>query len=230
VASGQPAYVQAVLADAPVWYWKLNELPGTLSAVNIGSNVGGTPATASIGANVVMGANGVVPSIPADKAAHFSGLNNSPDIITIPTVPVLSDANGQSIEFWCNNQQVAGDDVMPVALATIGAQAYFRYHADGLSYPAYFEQTRHDSLVAVPISGIHHFVTTRKTGGSYTFYVDGAQVAQVPAHAFGYDTAMYIGSRGVADALVWKGEIGHVSVYAKELTAAQVLAHYNAGK
>src|SRR5262249_20244994 len=142
-------------------------------------------------------------------------------------VVLLPDTDGQSLEWWADVVLPTSyfGDLQFIALTSV-PDTYGRYHQDGMSYPGWFENVRHERFAPIPSSGVHHFVATRRTGGSARLYVDGALAGEESAHTYGYNTHLMIGGR---QGLGYAGRLGHVAVYATELTAQQVADHYDVG-
>jgi len=83
-------YGDAVLADTPVGYWRLDETSGA----NAADSKGTTTGTYTNG--VTLGQAGALPDAANNKAATFDGVN---DYVTMPYATALNP-NAFSVEAW----------------------------------------------------------------------------------------------------------------------------------
>jgi RHS repeat-associated protein len=211
-------YHQTVLADGPLGYWTLEDGSGGTATDLAGSH----PLTVT---GSLAGA-AVLPSVP-----NVQSLTNPGDALSVASsssvLAALNDANGQSIEMWLtmNGVPAYNDDVF--ALTGTGTGHLDRWNGDGTPYPAYFETARHHFNVQIPLTGVHYIVYTRRTAGRYRLYLDGVLVGDDPAGTFGVPATFYLGGNGVN--LSFKGNIADVAIYNSELSAGQILTHYQVG-
>ncbi len=79
------------------------------------------------------------------------------------------------------------------------------------------------------------YVAVTETGGVLTLYVNGKQVGQTTGvtptpSSLGTTANNLLGKSQISSDPQFKGSLSNVAFYAKALSAAQVLAHYNAGE
>jgi Concanavalin A-like lectin/glucanases superfamily len=250
-------YYNAVLADGPVGFWPLCEADD-LSNVFYDHSGNGLTGTIDregvIPACKVLAFTGppLIHSQPLDHSLFFaqpavlSGSHNPLLYARVPGVGgvVTDNADGQSIEFW-----VQVDEKCTYSTVDYQTTSYLHfggydndfdiampdYGGSGLNYSYFAEGEPTSGIVGLsgePTRGTpHQFVYTRKPGGEYRIYVDGALAGSGtrPAGAFSVGTGyLYIGGNpGRGNMLV--GSIGYVSIYNRELTAAQIANHYTLG-
>lgn len=218
-------YPELVLADGAVGYWPLDDPPESLTARDLAGNAEGVR-----GDTMDMGGLGVLPARPDDTAASFSGTCvNVACAVTVQLGSMLPDDNGQSIEWWCRIDglpSVANGDVCMMGLTGSPELEFWRSASNGMAYIATFETVRHWEVAPIPNSGEHHFVVTRRTGGQFRVYQDGVVIGEVAAGPYGYAPFLMIGAN---THLGFKGQIGHVAIYSKELTVGQIATHYAMG-
>jgi hypothetical protein len=97
-------YSDAVIADNPVSYWRLDESSGTTAADSKGSNAG----TYTNGPT--LGQAGALPDTINNRAASFDGVN---DYVTVPYAAALNTAQF-TLEFWSKPTGGAGTWRTPV--------------------------------------------------------------------------------------------------------------------
>jgi Concanavalin A-like lectin/glucanases superfamily len=244
-------YYDAVMADGPIALWPLNEYA---TADVFYDRVGGFTGTVDRHPSNVrlisFDGDAIIGSQPSVKSMFFP----APIVGSIDATYMygrvsgglggaVNDVNGQSVEFWV---RVTGRNMISVT----NYQSYSFLHfggwaedydcaisdfgGSGLNYSYFCEA----DPTGTGIEGLahqltdnadHHVVYTRKSGGEYRIYYDGALVDSRAAGPFSVgDGTLYLGGNaGKGNLLV--GMLSHVAIYNKELTAARVNAHYVAG-
>ena len=214
------SYVNVVLADAPVHYWRLAD-PGGLLFQDIGS----TPRALQAGVN---GLSGFTPYTgpTGDGGAAFLGLNNilnyNDSDVTL-TLPI-------SLECWYWIHHFVGsaigffgvsDGTTPIE---IGVDASLRPHA----FPTGAAIT---AVAATDRQHWHHMVLTN-TALASNLYVDGVNVGGGVAAAIAgaWHPSYVVGAGGTAAGPTRFGNaaIADVALYQVALSAAQVSAHFAA--
>ncbi|MDQ1509359.1 MAG: trimeric autotransporter adhesin, partial [Actinomycetota bacterium] len=220
VAGGGTTYPQAVAANTPAGYWRLNEVSGTTAADSAGSNTG-TYVGATLGAPGLLASSN-------NTAASFSGSNQR---VTIPSSTALAPASAVSVEAW----------IKPAAIPAAGAFASVATKAE--SYSLQFNGPRLEFTImqagtrrrlqaptgAVAVGSIYHVVGTYD-GTTQRLYVNGAQVASAAltgAITTNVNTFYIASWNGSSE--FFNGVIDEVAVYPTALTAAQVSNHYTTG-
>lgn len=215
------SYSSTVLADSPVAYWRLGEASGTTAADSSGNGRTGTYLPNSGGA-WTGGSQGVAGPLvgDADTAVRCTA---SSGYVSVANNAALRPA-AFSLELWLKT--TAGGIVMNYAngpaYAGYGVRVYLGLPGFYVGAGAWL-----DGPAAVNNGQWHHVVGTYAAGTS-TLYVDGAQVATGSRTASLTDAvALLIGrdSAGNVEACSYD----EVAVYGTALSAARVLAHYNAG-
>jgi len=224
-------YADTVLADSPVGYWKLDDGTGATFADSSGNGHDGTIDAgdgSNPGGTAPQWSNGsLVPNAgPGSSLLFFARHVYLARVAGVGSL--INDTNGQSIELWY--EAVSSTVQWSVQhFSTVGDEID-RLNGDGKSYTGFCESTRHDALATIPAKGVHQLVITRKTGGQYIVYIDGAQAATVAAGTYHAQTDLSIGGNPNAGSdVLFAGRISQVSLYNTQLSAGRVLAHYNAG-
>ena len=216
-------YAERILADGAAAYWRLNEASGTSAADSAGTHPG------AISGGVTLGVPGVVPA--SATAMSFDGTGR----IDLASFPPLGSAF--TLELWAQptadapfgramlNRRITADGDFQWGRVGVGAGALTRFvYASGT-------QLQLDHPVEVPLGSWAHFVVTGAAGQitQYCNGVAGPSAAQSIAGAGG--GAMSIGAYGgepINPPYEWIGALSDVAMYPRALTAADVLAHYNA--
>ncbi|RFC52265.1 MAG: Concanavalin A-like lectin/glucanases superfamily protein/PA14 domain-containing protein [Verrucomicrobia bacterium] len=162
--------------------------------------------------------------------------------------PLLNPAGDWSSEIWINATTIPGGLTCPISSGNFGdpRSGWLLYmdNINGWSFRGYqnvglgtaFNIT---TATGAPTAGVwYHIVMTWKSAtGTATLYVNGTLAGQqagvtnfVPASAVGARTSgrLHIGSRA-DNAFGWGGLADEAAVYGTELTATQVLSHYENG-
>jgi len=215
-------YVDVVLADGPISYWRLGETSGTTVADTMGRN----PGTMTGG--VTPGTVGALP-VDSNKAMTFNG---STGYISVPHNANLNITGDITLEAWAKPAVLNWNEGVIV-------------HKGGYQYRlavnftnqwqggVYINGARFD--VTAPTTATagqwDHIVMTR-SGSTLTLYINGVSVATAAASGNLVTTTniLAIGRKGSNSSGYFNGAIDEVAIYNKALTAAQVQAHYAAGR
>jgi hypothetical protein len=225
-ASFPVCYPDAVLADNPVSYWRLNETSGTAAADSKGTNPGtyiGGPT---------LGQTGALPDTLNNKAATFDGIN---DRVEVNDSASLRPAQ-LTVEAWVKPGAGLADYDSP-AMKTSNSSWTDGY---GLYYMTagtinFFVNNWSSVVVTAPIAvGEWTHVVGTFDGSTLRLYKNGAEAASLAystpiAHA---TTPLHIGvgQDNGAPGWYWPGDIDDVAVYSSALTATKVRTHYNTGR
>jgi hypothetical protein len=216
-------YSQEVTADTPVSWWRLGEASGTTAADARNANPGTFVNGPTLGAASLLGSDS------ANKAVSFDGVN---DHVLVPSSTSLRLGSPLSLEAW----------IKPTSIPATGSFASVLTKAD--SYSLQFNGPRLEFTVmqsgarkrlqaaaGAVVAGTKYHVVGTYDGTTQRLYLNGAQVASValtgPATANG--NSLYIASWNGGSEFA-QGTIDEVAIYPTALSAARVLAHYNAGK
>ena len=227
IMSAGKNYADAVLADSPVSYWKLDETSGTTAADAVGSNNGtytggytlnqtGIPSTGRPSV-LFNGTSGYV-DLGAPAALNLTAAWTLEAWVYLTSTP-----NGAGI---ISEQYPSSGNVLyelGFGLSTSGANLAGGYYTGSAWYIA--------TGGSLSLNAWHHVACTWD-GTTLRLYADGAQVATATpgaAPVAGINT-LYIGRRHDASFNpFFPGRIDEAAIYSTALSAARILAHYNAG-
>ena len=225
-----PAYLNTILADSPLAYWRLGEPAGSTQAVDTSghnytatySSSGityGVPGALTTDTNTAIGSAGTgkvsPPTLPA--VTNF----------TIEGWTYLTDATWDSGSSYNNGLYGSYNKVRLLIRPNTSTTnqyslGYFGVWLSGVEYAL------QPSLKTVSNTGQWVYWAMVRNGATLTVYRNGVQVGQrtdLPATA----TANINGQILAMDSSYFlKGNIDEVAVYNTALSATQVLAHYNA--
>jgi hypothetical protein len=227
------AYATAVLADAPMAYWRLDEAAGTMMNDASGHGHAGT-YTGAVGhsqAGALVG--------DTDTATGFDGVSAAAN------APLdLSSTSRITLEFWLKWASYANDDRLAMELgAPYQATAGVLVDPNSGSFPGKVEVSLGDgtggaaatTTIARPSAGVWHYyaLVLDHATGSITPYVDGAAapaavLRQTPQTGSFSSTTLNLMSRE-GRALFGVGTMDDVAVYPTALSAAQIARHYASG-
>jgi hypothetical protein len=214
-------YAEAVVADAPVGYWRLGETAGIGAADSVGTN----PGTAVGG--VTLGQSGALAD--GNPAMLFNG---STSYVRVANSPAVQLAGDLTIELWLNvslatRQTLVSKDYQhefELTLETTGRLTLYQGNGSTSDFVI--------SSVAITANTWQHVVVTR-TAASKTvrFYVNGVATSS-GTYATTPNTgtnAISIGRSSFSLTRYVNGRIDEVAIYPAALSAAQAAAHYALG-
>ena len=218
VNSAMSPYGAAVLADAPVGYWRLGESGGTTAADSSGNGYHGTYLNGS-----ALGAPGLLTNDP-DTAVDFDGGNDYVDLGKPAGLP--DGTSPRSIEAWCETDSVASGYAWCLAYGTnSNSQAFFiGRNGDDLYVGGYGDDIIVPDFWQVGVA--HHLVATYD-GTIASVYVDGVLLTSEAKNWNLVRLRAYIG-RQVNNGQYWDGTIDEVAIYNVALSQSQVASHYQA--
>lgn len=214
------AYAQAVMADAPVAFWRLEETSGTSAADRAGGRHGAYAGGPLLGQDPVM-VEGV--------SAQFDGID---DHVAVPYAAALNPAQ-VTVEAWVKRDSNTSHVLRIASSKESGELAgWDLFGGDNILTWNLGAATGAVSVDwAGSMVGLRRHVVGTFDGTTARLFVDGAEVGSAAvAYAPNTTTGTTIGRRSYDSARFWTGRIDEVAVYDKALTAARILAHYDAGK
>jgi hypothetical protein len=211
-------YLNAVLADQPIGYWRLGEKSGTAAADssgngNVGSYVGG----------YTLAQPGALPT-DTDTSVLYNG---STGLTVVPDSAALRLNGPFTIELWAKESSFMNTWPGLLRKGTAGsADGYLIwYTSDGTLH---FKRNNFDVATpagALSTSAWHYFVVTYD-GTTLQWYIDGKAG---PKKTLAIPT-----NNGTAALTIGKGDnygnewIDDVAFYSTALSAARISAHYGA--
>lgn len=223
-------YAGAVMQDAPLGYWPLNELaPATAYDYSSEKNgtQEGTPA---------LGVDGPKPpafkGFPANTTAYQ--LNGTDADVNCGTAPALSGTTDFTLEAWVNTtattvgylmSQRSGFDGEYMFLMNANGTVHFTVYGGG-GYQFDFSTTP-----AVNDGQWHHVAAVR-SGGSGYIYIDGTLAGQGSGTVRPLDPTFTVGfGKDFRDnGSYFNGTLCNVAIYSHALTGSRVKDHYNMAK
>lgn len=235
-------YGEAVLADSPYAYWRLaDDLPIATSATDSSGNGydgdwKGTPS--ATGSLIADGLGAVSLDGEADGVVISTG--------TLPSTPLSIEAWVKTGKYGTNLSLIAGQthEIGGTNPQFIRDFVLFMDNDTGVAnFTARIVGESNITVTGTTVlrdTGPHHVVGTIDTDRKLRLYVDGVQEGGTSAAATGtsLDSSgrLRIGrpptnneTGGGETYKCFKGDICEVAVYDRALSAARVLAHYNAG-
>jgi hypothetical protein len=218
------AYSDRVIADGASNYWRLGE-PSGLTAVDL---VGGKTGTISGG--VTLGVSGALTD--GTTGMTFDGTSGK---VAMPATAL--GVTAFSFEAWFKSTSTTLSGLVTKSDASAKGRALvYDGHVRFWVYTAAGAPVFDLSTVPLYNDGTwHHAVGTwdgTTTGPAARVYVDGALVIQTPPAAGAADDTklLLIGSLDPGAAFFFNGSLDDIAIYPRPLTAAEVAAHYLAGK
>lgn len=218
-------YAEEITADSPVAWWRLDETSGTTAADAIGSN-DGTYAGATLDQS---------PLINAGRSVLFSGSGSG---ITIPDAANLSFVSTAfAIELWAKTSASSQSQLVVKNSSTEWPEYWLYMLANGKVKcevrPANGGSPAVTAVTAVAINNgtQHHVVSVFVPSSTLKIYIDGIERASVShsiATSYNSSSKLFIGRRNEAYEY-WAGALDEIALYGAELSAARIIAHYNAG-
>jgi hypothetical protein len=209
-------YRDAILADAPLAYYRLND-SGTKAA-----DLSGNSRNGSYLGGVTQGATGALASEP-DLAARFDGADDR--------ISVADDANFRSsrltIEAWVRpDANLSGDRGIVMKTSSTGWTDGYGLALSGGKLSFYVNNHQNNNVqTALPRERWSHVVGTYD-GTALRLYVNGQLIASRAFSAAIVHPAqpLLIGSEPLNRN--WKGGLDEVAVYGQALSADRIREHY----
>jgi hypothetical protein len=224
-AAAGSAYADAVLADAPILYLRLDDeddaARDSSTAGRDGVYLGGV---SHLPAGALAEANG---------AASFDGTD---DQIGVADAPALRLNEDFTIEFWARagTTDLAYPGVVRKGDPSFGGTGYLIYWRGTAVHTLVFKRSGHDSLDALqtPLSTVdfHHYALVyRKTEKSLTWYADGAVDTA-------YDSITFDADDETSDLVFARGDsfgaevLDEIALYDLALDQERITAHIAAAR
>jgi hypothetical protein len=221
------SYRTAILADAPLAYWRFDEQSGTTAADQTGNG-----NSALVGTGVTWDATGAV---SGNTAAHLSGEQGFE--LEITNQFDFPGNDPYSLEGWVNPNTAADanfrhlfvkDDVSAPAT---GREEYGVYlqATDGLVFERYVMGTAQKLFAPVPALDQWTYVVATYDGTQMALYVDGVIVGTLvdTRSQASKDAPEFLGCKSF-DYVSIQGTVDEFAIYDHALSAAQIASHWSA--
>jgi hypothetical protein len=224
------AYADAVLANTPIAYYRLNDTGSTA----VDSSKNGLNGT--IGSSVTKGVAGLVAS-SNDTALGFPASRSAAGTVIVPPSKLLQPGSAVSLEVFLRFTHTPSDDTVPLSYGSDYASApydlYFKSGKIGAQFTLASGLLTVFSSTALQSNTTYDVVATFD-GTTARLYLNGASAgtSTKTGTLSAYDTThgLAIGDDAGFSDPAYAGTIGEVSIYATALAASDVTAHYVASK
>ncbi len=221
-------YASVVLADSPLAYWKLDESSGTTAVDSSGNGRDGTYAGGyTLSQSGIGGTN---------TAVLFDG---STAYVDFGNPAAFDIATGLTLEAWVKTSDSGYQYVLVKWGAAGGSDAYhLRIDFDGRAYfttslGGSYEGARDLNGVSALNDGDWHHLVATYDGAHERIYVDGVVESSLAASGSLAVVSSALRAGGLSDGTNtgnWlTGTLDDVAIYGTALSAARILAHYEAG-
>jgi len=217
-------YSATVLADSPIRYYRLGEPSGTVA-----TDSGSQAQNGTIHTGVTLATASVVRTDTANTAMTFASASSG--YISMPTTSLPTGSAHWTIEAWVKMPTVP-TDAGYYTIAEFGTDTANQAAAILVNSKLFFCNTfttTHAAALAVAVDGAVYHVVGYYDGTSYGLYVNGVFQSSVVATPAVGTTYAYIGAEGTTQGDFFNGAIDEVAFYSTTLSAARILAHWNAG-
>ncbi len=237
-----PTYVQVVLDDQPLAYWRLDDTSGSSAADLSGNNHPGTYV-----GNVLYRQMGAIQSDPSSRSVYLNQGGTSTDYVSAAGAPFNFPGQASfSLEAWVlpamidtSYRGVVSDEI-PSGTTKEGYVVYLGGFTDGgmgIGYDRYGDSGStplHDGGAVLQGAGWFHIVAVYDSSSTPTMsiYVNGGLSASSPTtrQIQPFSCQFDIGAT-LCGANGWfEGNIAEVAVYGTALSATQVQNHYAAAQ
>jgi hypothetical protein len=225
-----PAYASAVLAHSPRAYWRLGEVAGTTAADEAGASPG------AYSGGVSLGVPGALPR-DANTAARFDGVN---DLVSMgdPASGALDFGAGDfTVEAWVKTTVNGERGVVgkrgasgPYWQVTVTDDSGHVGHVRANVSDGAVSRQVYGPAIRVDDGAWHHVAVAFDRDAGTTVYVDGASLFTPGAATGDVSNAGAFGVGKFSSYSHFQGDIDEVAVYPSALSAAQIRAHYDAGR
>ncbi len=232
IFNGASAFDDAVLADAPIAYWRLNDLAGTVAANRMAPI---TPDGVIVGGEASLTA-GLLPNSP-DSGLRFDGTR----YVSIPNSSSINSyagtASAKTIELWFKADSVQGRQVLyEQGNATSGLNLYI--DAGRLYFGTWNANVFGPNVQATVVGNAGYHVVAVYGDSTARLYVNGAMVASgvAPASIASHPGETAIGAARTTrfhdgpagNGFQFIGTIDELALYNASLTPSQVAKHFAA--
>ena len=211
------AYRAAVLADAPVAYWRLGEPSGTTFRSETGSGLSLTAA------GMVTSSTSDALSADADRSMDLTGAGD----LRGPNTAVVQLTEG-TIEAWVRTTSPGGS-YRGIVVKQL-AYGLFLHDAVVSTYD-WGTATRRSTGVNVADGQWHHVAMTFRSGvpNGTVVYVDGQPALSTTITVANQNVAAVVGAGDASGGQRLAGSVDEAAIYGTVLSPARIAAHHRAG-
>lgn len=216
------SYSSEVLADSPILYWRLSSTVGTESDLGSGGH------TATYNGTPTRGVAGLIPS-DSDGAVSLPG--GSSTWVETPNVTDLRFTSGPwAVVAWIEPSVYSGYQVI-VGCGAGGGLGY-RFGLVGDELRITIPSVTDIVSTSVNLTGRHHVAAVFRADADVDFYKDGAFIETVVNASVPTSNTTANFHVGITNSATeaFTGKIDEVAVYSSGISAARILAHYNAAQ
>ena len=224
-----PTYSQAVLADAPLSYWRLSESSAT-TAADASGNSNNATYMGNAQAFQVAGSPAGGSGTSADTAVELPGYNR----VIASSSATMSNPNPFTEEVWFKTASTVDQIFMDfgdkeLGRSTVGDR-YMKIFADGAVQFGVGVGGTVSTITSSPgfNNGAWHLATASLGPGGMKLYVDGTVIGTKTPVTTSTDFVGYWRIGG-DDAYYFSGRLDEAAVYTSQLSDARVNAHYTSG-
>lgn len=208
------SYATEVLADSPVLYWRLGEPSGATAEDATANDRDGTYAGCTFS---VAGA--------VDDGDTAVTLDGTDDRITRADEAALDLGDVMTIEAWAKRGATGG----PHTIASKDENSFdLRFHNDRLQFLKANVALIVESTITVTDTTTWHHCVATKDGTSVFLYIDGVDVTGSVSNQTLTNTAQQLAVGSNLGGEWFNGSLDEFALYSTALSAARVLAHYEA--
>jgi hypothetical protein len=235
--SARADYPAEVTSRNPIAYYRLNETIATSdTAANAGSL--GFVGDGTYGSLVAHPVGGALPSQPANGGGSFfastEAATAAASCVTVPYQAALNAATPFSFEFWA--KPVDAGSRCAAGSIVLGNSGWIFYQnaivAGQWTFRTLSSVSANQNVSGGTITpGQWQHIVGVWDGVQNILYVNGVQVATAAAASFNPNTTLQLvlGNRSALDYPPFAGGLDEAAYYTNALSAARVLAHYQAG-
>lgn len=219
------AYRSAVLGDAPLNYWPLDDSSATLSYDWAGAS------DLAVRSGVTRETAGAMLS-DSRPASSFNGSGDG----FASTTSAVAGPNSFGIEAWFKTTTTSGGKIVGFGNSSTGTSSSYDRHvymqpSGQITFGVYPNMEATITSSNTFNDGQWHYVSAGLSDGGMVLYVDGVRVAQRTdvTSAQSYNGYWRIGGDSPwSGAAFFNGQIDDVAIYGAPLTREQTAAHYTA--
>ncbi|MGH7976572.1 MAG: LamG-like jellyroll fold domain-containing protein [Limisphaerales bacterium] len=235
-AAANADYSSTILADHPAAYYRLEEAPGAGTAADSSGNGfnGGINYDYDINGNPDyprLGQNGI--DTNSYLFHNYADTNYETHVsdVEVPYNATLNPQGPFSVEFWARATSDANNYDVPVGSVGSYPNGWDFYQTPGTPGSWVFNPNGAFIQTSQVVKNQWTHLVGVYDGTNFIFYINGVATATVPGSGYVANSAndLYIGGDPPTGWGGFEGYVDEVAIYTNALTAAQVLAHYQAG-